>query len=156
MNALKGIRRYQQALLLLSAALPVGCAMDGTADSVDEQYTTESAHVVAEALAVGTNHTCALLTDGKTRCWGSDERGQLGNSSAAIESCSLPSGETLSCSPRPLQNAYDLVDAIELRVGAEHACATVGNEVRCWGSSAQGQTSDHNDRTFPGTVYGLN
>ncbi|HEX2872871.1 MAG TPA: hypothetical protein VHP33_16525 [Polyangiaceae bacterium] len=107
-------------------------------------------------LALGQSFSCALLADGKARCWGSDQRGQLGNSSAAIESCSLPSGETLACSPRPLQDAYDLVDAIELRAGAEHACATVRNEVRCWGSAANGQTSDHDDRTFPGTVYGLN
>jgi len=106
-------------------------------------------------LALGGNFSCARLADGKTRCWGSDAHGQLGNSSAAIESCSLPSGETFDCSPRPLQNAHDLLDAIELSVGAEHACATVGDEVRCWGSASNGQNSDHNDRTFPGTVYGL-
>lgn len=107
-------------------------------------------------LALGASFSCARLADGKTRCWGSDAHGQLGNSSAPVESCSLPSGETLDCAPRPLQDAYDLAATIELRAGAEHACASVGSELRCWGSASLGQTSDHNDRTFPSTVYGLN
>jgi alpha-tubulin suppressor-like RCC1 family protein len=32
----------------------------------------------ATAIAVGDSHTCALLMKGKLRCWGGNEKGQLG------------------------------------------------------------------------------
>jgi alpha-tubulin suppressor-like RCC1 family protein len=35
----------------------------------------------ATAVAVGTDHACALLLDGTIQCWGSNVYGQLGNGS---------------------------------------------------------------------------
>jgi alpha-tubulin suppressor-like RCC1 family protein len=34
---------------------------------------------IARALAAGGDHTCAALGDGRLRCWGADDRGQLGD-----------------------------------------------------------------------------
>ena len=33
----------------------------------------------ATALAVGYGHTCAIMESGGVRCWGANDRGQLGN-----------------------------------------------------------------------------
>lgn len=42
----------------------------------------------ATAVSAGGNHTCATLNDGSIRCWGRNDRGQLGNKSRT--SSSLP------------------------------------------------------------------
>jgi alpha-tubulin suppressor-like RCC1 family protein len=47
-----------------------------------------------EAVALGDDHTCALLTNGGVTCWGSDTKGQLGNG-AAEGSISAPSGVSI-------------------------------------------------------------
>ena len=33
----------------------------------------------ASAVATGDNHTCVILSDGSIMCWGSNNKGQLGN-----------------------------------------------------------------------------
>ena len=109
----------------------------------------------ATALALGANFSCALLQDTTVRCWGDDANGQLGNSSFAGETCTPPLGGAHDCARRPSE-AYDLTGVIELRAGASHACALIPGELRCWGSSESGQASNHDDLTFPSTVYGLN
>ena len=37
----------------------------------------------ARALAAGADHACAALGDGRLRCWGANDRGQLGNGAVA-------------------------------------------------------------------------
>ena len=107
-------------------------------------------------LRLGGSFSCALMSDGKARCWGDDSSGQLGNSSFDEDTCETSTGESFDCLKRPLQEVYDLSDVLELRAGTRHACALLGTgEVRCWGSAEAAQTSTHQDATFPSTVYGL-
>ena len=40
-------------------------------------------------LAAGSNHTCVLMTDGAIKCWGKNDRGQLGNGTT-MQSASAP------------------------------------------------------------------
>lgn len=107
-------------------------------------------------VTVGSNHSCALLASGATRCWGSDVIEQLGNSTMAVGICSTPNGD-VPCARTPV-SPYSLENAIEIRAGDTHTCAvrTTG-EVSCWGDNALGQLAYQNlqPSRFPSPVYHL-
>jgi alpha-tubulin suppressor-like RCC1 family protein len=79
--------------------------------------------------SAGENHTCAVLNDGKIKCWGKNDFGQLGALGAANATPSLVSGigtETVTT----------------VTSGDTHTCVIVttnGGEVRCWGDNEFGQ-----------------
>ncbi len=90
----------------------------------------------AKEVAVGYEHTCAILDDDTVRCWGLNSRGQLGagdvRSRGGIDA--------------DLGDGLKVVDlgtnrtAKHLAAGGEHTCAILDNEeVKCWGSSSSGQ-----------------
>jgi alpha-tubulin suppressor-like RCC1 family protein len=85
---------------------------------------------LAVAVAAGARHTCAALSGGGVKCWGSNSAGQLG------VPVSLPSSHT------PLDAAVTGVVAsgTPLAAGSSHTCAVVaGGAVQCWGASSLGQ-----------------
>ncbi len=86
----------------------------------------------ATSLALGHQHTCALLDDGSVYCWGDNVSGQLG----------LGHRTDVSNTP-PMGAAVDLGTgrtAIGLSAGNHHTCALLDdNTVRCWGLNSWGQ-----------------
>jgi alpha-tubulin suppressor-like RCC1 family protein len=83
----------------------------------------------ASQIAVGQEHTCALLTDGSVNCWGGNVVGQLGRGSA----------DDIGDGPGPVDLGGKKAIAISAR-GA-HTCVIVeGNELRCWGSNGRGES----------------
>jgi alpha-tubulin suppressor-like RCC1 family protein len=104
---------------------------DGTAgkDVVRRAPVTVVGLTGVKDLALGENHSCALLADSTVRCWGSNELGQLGNGS-----------RTASKTPVAVK---DLTGVTELIAGGYHSCARLGDDtVRCWGSNGDGQIGD--------------
>lgn len=96
------------------------------------------------ALSLGGDHACALLQDGTATCWGDNEKGQLGDGSAAKK--------------HPPAKVKGLAGVIEIALGSEHTCARLDNRtVQCWGSNAAGQLGDGTttDRRAPAPVPGL-
>lgn len=82
-------------------------------------------------VAVGDDHSCALLTGGTVWCWGDNSSYQLGADRAAVPS-----------SPRPRQ-VRGLSGVQHIGAGALHSCAVMGNQaVRCWGNNLFGQLGD--------------
>ena len=81
------------------------------------------------ALATGWRHNCAILR-GSVRCWGDNDKGQLGNGVGARE-----------LGPRPTPVAVKgLVDAQQVALGRKHSCARrMNGAVVCWGDSSAGQ-----------------
>ncbi|MBY0413059.1 MAG: choice-of-anchor D domain-containing protein, partial [Bdellovibrionales bacterium] len=80
-------------------------------------------------IALGSNFSCALSSDGDLKCWGINEQGQLGLGGITNvgESVAEMSG---------LKSALTNVDKIA--TGYEHACAVMkNNTLKCWGSSFQ-------------------
>jgi alpha-tubulin suppressor-like RCC1 family protein len=93
--------------------------------------------LLADALALGGEHTCAL--DGSTlSCWGANDRGQLGDGSR------MP-----RVAPMALSGSFTAPAA-----GRAHTCATQNGSVLCWGANDRGQLGDGSvdERTSPTAV----
>ncbi len=99
--------------------------------------------VIAEAVTLGVEFTCALVSDGRVKCWGRNDEGQLGYEDTLFR------GATPATAPD--QIAY--VDlgvgfvAEHINAGSYHVCAIAedGAEVKCWGNNAAGQLGQGDD-----------
>lgn len=88
----------------------------------------------AKAMVVGAGHTCALMTDGRLKCWGWNEFGQLGQGDTSDR------GD----GPGEMGNSLPFVklgnQAIAIAGRSKHTCALLdGGEVKCWGDNSHGQ-----------------
>ena len=106
-------------------------------------------------LALGGNHTCALFDSGFVRCWGLNDKGQL--------------GYKLGVAPANNPNMYNVGDgepvytygnvnlggnAVKIAAGFEHTCALMDTgKVRCWGSGASGQLGYGNTNNIGDDEY---
>jgi alpha-tubulin suppressor-like RCC1 family protein len=94
-------------------------------------------------VAVGNEHVCALTDAGGVKCWGSNQRGQLGDGQAPTcydpENPTPPSAVPVDVSG--LQSGVVAIDA-----GFNHTCAlTVDGAVLCWGENEMGQIGNGDD-----------
>ena len=83
----------------------------------------------ATALALGANHSCAVLADETVRCWGKGTVGQLGQGAYAS-------------SPTPVA-VSGLTGVVDLGAGTSHTCAVDSDEAAwCWGINTDGRLGD--------------
>lgn len=79
-------------------------------------------------LSVGPTHACAVSVDGKVYCWGSGERGELGNRPSA--SSDVP---VAVVADRPVIFA-------KVSAGYDYSCGmTADGLVLCWGTGSHGE-----------------
>jgi alpha-tubulin suppressor-like RCC1 family protein len=98
----------------------------------------------AQALAVGGDQGCVLLSGGEARCWGDNEYGQLGDGTTTDRTTPVP---VLQAGGAPLTG----VQAIAL--GFLHVCAqTAGGEAYCWGANSDGQLGNGAETDSPTTT----
>jgi len=87
------------------------------------------------SIGAGYNHTCALLVSGQVRCWGFNNGGQLGDGTTT--------GRPRPVGVRSTNGTAPLTDAVQLSVGAHHACVTLeSGQARCWGVGEHGRIGD--------------
>ena len=81
-------------------------------------------------IAVNANHSCAILGTGAAKCWGANNKGQIGDTTTttrltATQVTSITTGATM------------------IAAGALHTCAVVTNGgLKCWGQNTSGQIGD--------------
>ncbi len=99
----------------------------------------------ATQIAISVRHSCALLDNGSVKCWGFNNRGQLGQGH----------NRTLGDGPNEMGDNLPAIDlgtgrtATQIAAGSTHNCALLDNRrVKCWGWNAGGQLGlgDTNDR----------
>lgn len=77
-------------------------------------------------ITAGTSHTCLLLAGGQIRCWGLNDRGQLGDG-------------TLTNRALPEDVIGMMMPAKAIAAGERHTCAvTMQGGPKCWGSNHGG------------------
>jgi alpha-tubulin suppressor-like RCC1 family protein len=102
---------------------------DGTTGTNRLEPTPVPGLTGATGLALGIQHSCALLSGGSVRCWGWNAYGQLGDG-------------TQDGRPSPVA-VSGLSGATAIAMGGAHSCALVtGGTVRCWGNNDSGQVGD--------------
>ncbi len=120
----------------------------GNGLTILQQLTPVSVTGISSATQLSTfdRHTCALLADGRIKCWGLNGAGQIGNGTAGgtVVTPEFVSG---------ISNATDV------SAGTFFTCAVLGDgSVKCWGlnqSGILGTGSSNNVEPLPGTVLGL-
>jgi alpha-tubulin suppressor-like RCC1 family protein len=84
----------------------------------------------AVSVAAGLDFSCAVLSDGGIRCWGSDSNGQLGD-----DGVSAATGQPSTVSA--------LSGVRSVSAFWQHACAVRDSQTLwCWGANSQGQLGD--------------
>ncbi len=87
-------------------------------------------------VVAGDEHTCALITDGTARCWGSSAAGQLGIGSGGPGTFKFVP-QTVVSGP---SSTTPLTGIVELAAGALNTCAVLlDSTMRCWGDNSDGQ-----------------
>ena len=90
---------------------------------------------------------CARTSTERARCWGYGEQGQLGNND--VES------QTTPVTVRRLDDSTDppsfpiLTSVSGVAAGGDHACATAGDAVWCWGENGVGQLGNESNEDSP-------
>ncbi|WII71665.1 hypothetical protein QJS83_14445 [Bdellovibrio sp. 22V] len=100
-------------------------------------------------VVTGVNHTCAILSSGDLKCWGSNTAGQLGYDDTVARGGTA--GSIAALAPVNL-GAGRTAKAVVLAGG--YTCAILDNDqVKCWGSNGSGQLG-YDSTTAKGNTAG--
>ena len=105
----------------------------------DWQYPMGSVSTVdvggpVQQVTLGDSHTCALLENGKVKCWGLNNKGQLGYGNIY----------NLADHPSEIPSLLGSLEfdqkAVKLIAGKSHTCAVMESaDMKCWGENTYGQ-----------------
>jgi alpha-tubulin suppressor-like RCC1 family protein len=118
---------------------------DGTGEPRFSPVAVDGLGQGVAAVAVGWNHTCAVMGNGELKCWGWNYYGQIGD-------------ETRVSKSRPVNVRRLMENAVAAAPGWASTCAiTASGGVKCWGRNDSGQLGDGTtiDSAQPLSVVGL-
>ena len=128
-----------------TGTLPTGVTFSTATGAFTGPVAWSSTPYAVVQVTMGLYHTCALLSSGAVKCWGTGQYGVLGNGSTAnsavpVEVTGLGSGVT------------------QIDAGERHTCALLASgAVKCWGYNSNGRLGDGSttDSSVPVQVTGL-
>ena len=93
------------------------------------------------AIATGTWHACAVMTDGTVRCWGHNEKKQIGNNSTTDSNIPVV--------------VPSLSGVSGVAAGSYTSCVLKSGGVQCWGGNSNGQLGNKTtvDSATPVSVH---
>jgi len=95
------------------------------------------ANRAAASISLGNSHSCALLTGGAVKCWGSNNQGQLGDGTTTQRTTPV---EVLVITDRYVLST---TSATSIALGSDHSCALIADlTTKCWGLNDYGQLGD--------------
>lgn len=106
---------------------------------------------LATLLVAGEDHNCALLDDGKVRCWGRNNRGQLGygNTDNIGDDESPGSVVPVPITPQGIPDGTAITD---IALGHSHSCVLYETgDLLCWGDNFYGQLGQGDTETIGDT-----
>ncbi len=107
---------------------------DGTTTATRLTATATSGVATAVDVAVGDQHACAALSNGRVRCWGSNLMGQLGDGTQVQRNTPVEMQRRLT--PTLI---YPIVSVTAAGAGQYHTCVRSAGEVWCAGRNHVGQ-----------------
>lgn len=100
----------------------------------------------ATAIATTKNHTCVALSDGTAKCWGANDRKQLGDGNG---------GNANDKSATPV-TVLNVGDAVTVAAGYAHSCVVRSNGVAsCWGDNQFGQLGNSSSSASPQDIVNV-
>lgn len=109
-----------------------------TSDLASASYTFVNlgTGMTATKISAGAYHTCALLQNGTTKCWGFNQYGQLGQGDSVNRgTAGGDMGDNLSVIDFGVGQTV-----VDLASGAYHNCVVLkGGQLKCWGRNVFGQ-----------------
>ena len=97
-----------------------------TQDNTDGTETDSATSSRAIQVSLGYNHSCALLEDGRVKCWGYNVDGRLGDGTTSERNSAT--------------QVVGITDAVQISAGVSHTCAIHFDQtVSCWGQNDEGQ-----------------
>ncbi len=118
----------------------------GDGSNVDRNTPVQVVGLTSDVTAVslGDWHSCALTRGGAVKCWGLNNKGQVGDG-------------TMIRRLTPTQVVGLESGGVAIALGYEHSCALIGAKVKCWGENIRGELGNggFHEQPLPVPVVGL-
>jgi alpha-tubulin suppressor-like RCC1 family protein len=102
----------------------------------------------AKAIAAGYQHTCVILDNESVKCWGLNDKGQLGIGINSGSNVKMGDGSGEMGDSLPAVDLGSGRTAKAISAGYQHTCVILDNaSVNCWGNGLSGQLGRGENKT---------